>query len=135
MFSLSGDAALVSRFLAGGAFNTMFGLAVIFVLMAVGVGAMVANIAGYGSGLLLSFVVNRRFVFRATGAISCELLRFIVAFLSSFLANLATLHVLTRYTQVDPFVAQLIAISVYVVLMFGLCRAFVFRSHTQGQKQ
>ena len=135
MFSLSGDAALVFRFLAGGAFNTACGLAVIFLLMAVGVGAMVANIAGYASCLLLSFAVNRRFVFRATGAISRELLRYIVAFFSSFLANLATLHVLTRHTQVDPFFAQLIAISVYVVLIFSLCRAFVFRNQTQGQEQ
>jgi putative flippase GtrA len=127
MFSLSGDAALVSRFLAGGAFNTAFGLAVIFLLMAFGVGALAANVCGYASGLLLSFTVNRRFVFRATGAVTRELPRYMIAFVSSFLANLVTLHALTRYAHVDPFVGQLLAISVYVLVMFILCRAFVFR--------
>src|SRR4029450_10221556 len=102
MSSLSVDAALISRFLAGGAFNTAFGTAVIFLLMAVGVGPLASNILGYAPGLLLSFTVNPRFVFRATGAISRELLRYVIAFASSFLANLLALQLLTQRAGLDP---------------------------------
>src|SRR5262249_36299935 len=110
------------------ALNTAFGFAVIFLLMALDVGAMAANVLGYAIGLLLSFTVNRRFVFCAAGAISRELLRYCAAFLSSFLTNLSLLPLLIRYGPVNAFVAQIIATSVYVVMMFGLCRAFVFRA-------
>jgi putative flippase GtrA len=131
MFNSSGDVALVSRFVAGGALNTAFGFAVIFLLMALGVAAVTANVSGYAIGLLLSFTVNRRFVFRAGGAISRELLRYSGAFLSSFVINLAVLQILIRYAQLNAFVAQIIATLIYVVMMFSLCRMFVFRGPKQ----
>jgi len=127
MFNSYGDITLVSRFVAGGALNTAFGFAVIFLLMALGVAAVTANVSGYAIGLLLSFTVNRRFVYRAGGAIFRELLRYSGAFLSSFVINLAVLQILIRYAQVNAFVAQIIATLIYVVMMFSLCRMFVFR--------
>jgi uncharacterized protein (TIRG00374 family) len=127
MFSSVADVALVLRFLAGGTVNTVFGLAIILLLMAGGVEPVPANIAGYAAGVVLSFVVNRRFVFRAAGRKVHELARFIGAFSVSFLANLGTLQLLTRHTGVSPFVAQVVSIGVYVAVMFVLCRLFVFK--------
>jgi putative flippase GtrA len=127
MFNSYGDISLVSRFVAGGALNTAFGFAIIFLLMALGVAAVTANVSGYAIGLLLSFTVNRRFVFRAGGVIFRELLRYGGAFMSSFVINLAVLQILIRHAQVNAFVAQIIATLIYVVVMFGLCRMFVFR--------
>lgn len=127
MSNSSAKAALLMRFLAGGAFNTAFGFAVILLLMKAGLPPLVANCGGYAAGLLVSFAVNRRFVFRGRGAVPQELRRYVMAFLVSFAANLATLEVLVRATPVDPYIAQLAAVATYVVLMFGFCQVLVFR--------
>ena len=118
---------LITRFLAGGALNTAFGVGVIFALMLAGVSALVANAGGYVVGLLLSFAVNRGFVFRAKGTVGTELGRFVTAFAASYVANLLVLYVLVQRAGVDKFVGQVAAVAAYVVLMFVLCQAFVFR--------
>ena len=129
MSSSYDKARLVSRYLAGGAFNTLFGFAVIFALMAFGVAPIGANIGGYAVGLLLSFAVNRGLVFRAQGHVTAELPRYLAAFAVSFAANLLVLYALSR-TDVHPVVAQVASIGVYVVLMFWLCQSFVFRTRS-----
>ena len=127
MFSSSNRLhALVARFLAAGVINTVVGFSVIIVLMLMGIDAITSNIAGYAIGLLLSFTLNRQFVFLAHGKVSREFATFLVAFGVSFGANLACLQLLITRLAVSPFAAQVVAAAVYSCLMFVICRYFVF---------
>jgi putative flippase GtrA len=127
MFSSRAKPALLLRFLAGGAFNTAFGFAVILLMMQTRLPPLVANAGGYAAGLLLSFAVNRQFVFRAYGAVPQELRRYAAAFLVSYAANAVVLEALARSTSINPYAAQVAAVGTYVVLMFLLCQTLVFR--------
>lgn len=87
---------------------------------------MVANIAGYGLSLLLAFITAKRFVFRSRARLAPESIRYLAAFAFSFLCNLGALHILLDVFEVRPVAAQLVAIAVYIVVMYSTSRLLVF---------
>jgi putative flippase GtrA len=133
MSSSSPKAALLTRFAASGVVNGIIGFSLIFLLMALGVSATAANVCGYAAGLVSSFVLNRRFVFVASGELNREMLRFLAAFAVSFGANLAVLR-LSIASSLNPYLAQLVATATYVVVMFVLCDAFVFPARERRRR-
>jgi putative flippase GtrA len=127
MFSSSNSTPrLLARFLAAGIANTAIGFSVIVVLMLIGVVPLLANTAGYAVGLVLSFLLNKQFVFMAGGRPTNELARFIAAFAASFATNLVVLHSLIGSLDVNAYVAQVLAACSYTGVMFALCNKFVF---------
>jgi putative flippase GtrA len=125
------ESAILARYLGSGALNTLVGFGIIFLLMAVGVSPVLANICGYAVGFVLGFVVSRRFVFRSEGGIASEGLRYLLAFLSSFLANLLVLHIALGSLQLHPLLAQFLAACTYTGTMYLLTRFVVFRTHAR----
>jgi putative flippase GtrA len=128
--SLRGQAM---RFVSSGVANTVTGFAVIFLLMALGVRPVVANVAGYAVGLSLSFLLSRRYVFAGAGTLHGEAGRFLVAFAIAFAANLAMLQILIGHFEVTPVVAQVLSAATYTMAMFVLGRWFVFRQTPPAQ--
>lgn len=125
--SSSSGSALVARFLAGGAFNTAFGFAAILLLSAAGLAPAAANAGGFAIGLGVSFLVNRLFVFRGRGLFGAELGRYMAAFVAAYAVNLAVLEIILRFARWPAPVAQFLAVAVYALVMFVLCRTVVFR--------
>lgn len=77
-----------------------------------------------------SFVLQRRFVFRASGHVVREFVRFSSVTFGSFLANigLSTLSVWLGFTsQTEKLVSQLIVTVVLVVITYVLHKVFSFR--------
>jgi putative flippase GtrA len=101
---------------------------VIFGGLWAGLGGLVANAAGYAVGLVLSFTLNRRFVFGVTGAVRPrEVARFLGAFAIAYGANVAVLFAAQRVFGADSALAQLPAIGAYIAIFFTLSQFFVFR--------
>lgn len=119
---------LLSRFALAGLLNAVVSLSTIYVCLSSGVSPLMSNISGYAVGLVISFTLSKAFVFESRRRTGPELGRFVVAFILSFGANLVVLGVLTESGLVAPFVAQLAAISTYVVMMFSLSRWVVFKA-------
>jgi putative flippase GtrA len=119
---------ILSRYAVAGLLNAVVSLSAIYVSLASGLSPVVANVIGYAVGILISFTLSKTFVFESRQRTGPEMRRYTVAFIISFAANLAVLELVTRGSQVAPFVAQLAAISTYVLLMFALCRWVVFRA-------
>jgi putative flippase GtrA len=125
--SPSSEGNRILRFLSSGVANTLAGFAVIFGLMALGVGPIMANVAGYATGLALSFVLSRRFVFSSAGTLHSEAMRFLLAFFAAFAVNLTVLQLLVGALNLQPYVAQVVSAAAYTLVMYVLSRWFVFR--------
>jgi putative flippase GtrA len=122
------------RFLAVGVLNTLAGLAVIFAAKAfVGAGDVVANIAGYGVGLGISFFLNRMWTFGHRGNAWTALARFLLVFACAYLVNLSTVLLLIRGANVNGYLAQTIGIVPYTLFGFLANRYFVFGSTRSEQ--
>jgi putative flippase GtrA len=101
---------------------------VIFGGLWAGLSGLAANAAGYAVGLVVSFTLNRHYVFGVRGAVSArEVLRFLAAFAFAYGVNVAVLLAAQSVLGADSALAQLPAIGAYVVIFFLLSQRFVFR--------
>jgi putative flippase GtrA len=115
------------RFGGSGMANTAVGLACIFAAKLLGASDVPANLFGYGVGLALSFVLNRRWTFGSRYAVAPQVVRFMLAFALAYAANLATVLALRDLAGLNSFVAQALGILPYTLCFFVLSRYFVFR--------
>lgn len=116
------------RFATVGVVNTLIGYTVIFGCMhLLNMGPVISNVLGYMTGIVISFVLNRHYTFRSKAAAWPEALRFGVFFGAAWLLNLGVLIGLTRFTNVGPSIAQLVAGIAYFGAFFVLSKLFVFR--------
>jgi putative flippase GtrA len=114
------------RFLMVGIVNTMFGYSIFAMLVWLGVPASVALLLATILGVLFNFVTNGHFVFN--GFDRGRLVRFIAAYGTVYLTNLAILDVL-RAGGIATIAAQGAALTVVVPLSFLILKWFVFKSN------
>lgn len=119
---------LLARFGLAGIANTIVGYSVILAGLWAGLGDYVANAAGYSVGFVLSYVLNRRFVFRVGApAGRGEVARYLLAIAVSYGANLGVLTAGRDLIGDDHPLVHLAAIGAYTVVFFVLSSTFVFR--------
>lgn len=120
--------ARFARFALAGLANSALGWGVIFACLLAGASAVLANALGFAVGLVLSFTLNRCFVFGVSGTIApAEVLRFLLVFLAAYGLNLGVLLVGERGLGLSPMLAQIPAIAAYAAAFFLLSQRFVFR--------
>ncbi|MFA5121439.1 GtrA family protein [Zavarzinia sp.] len=110
--------ALSARFLRYGlvgAGNTLLGLGLIFLFMALGASPVVANALGYGLCIPASFVANRHFTF---GGRRGSPAKFVAVQAAAYGANLAVLGSLLSVAPELPSLAQLAGVAAYVLAGF-----------------
>lgn len=117
-----------ARFLLVGLVNTAVGLGIIFFCAGVlGFDDVSANATGYGVGIVVSFVLNRRFTFAHRGSALVAFLRFLMTVGIAYLLNLATVMACIRLLSVNHYVAHVVGIIPYNLSTYVLSRIFVFR--------
>ena len=112
--------------------NTIVGFIVIFSAMALGFSPVVSNITGYAVGFILGFVLSKKFVFRSNGHFVTESIRYLIAFIISFLFNLLVLRVALTYLNLHAVTSQIAAAVSYTILMYIMIRLFVFGQHRRN---
>ncbi len=118
------------RFSIVGAINTLVGLLVIFGTKAfLYDNDVIANAAGYGTGLSISFVLNKSWTFRDRSSVLASGIRFMSTFAISYAFNLGTVLICIFWLGVDPYLAQVLGIPPYMVAFYWLCKYMAFRSH------
>ncbi|HHJ34345.1 MAG TPA: GtrA family protein [Gammaproteobacteria bacterium] len=120
------EAVYITRYTGSGVINTVVGFLVILSAMAMGVSPVFSNVAGYAVGFVSGFVLSKKFVFRSNGHFVTESIRYLIAFIVSFLSNLLILHLALTYLYLHPVISQICAAVVYTALMYILTRFFVF---------
>jgi len=128
------ETAYLGRYAGSGVLNTLVGFSVIFILMALGVSPILANIGGYFAGLILGFFLSKKLVFRSEGHITSESLRYLAAFLACFILNLIVLQSALSVLHLNAILAQLLAAATYTIFMYLLSRFMVFRAGIKSSR-
>lgn len=117
-----------ARYLMVGVVNTGIGYAIIFLCMyGIGLSPEISNAAGYGLGMVISYVLNRTFTFGSPPSTRGTKVRFAVVNGLSYLANLGMLILLVRTWGIHEGLSQVLAGGVYVATSFLLNKHYVFR--------
>ncbi len=104
---MSNKVATIFRFAVVGVGNTFVDFGLFFLLVALGVPYMWAQMFGYSAGVINSYVWNRTWTFRAQGAIMKQFVRFLVINLCSFVVTLLLLYALNKIYPI--FLSKVIA--------------------------
>lgn len=122
------EAIYFIRYSGAGIINTIVGFVVILSAMALNFSPVVSNIAGYAVGFTLGFILSKKFVFRSNDRFVAESIRYLLAFIVSFLINLLVLHLALNNWNFNALASQVVAAISYTLLMYVLTRFFVFNT-------
>lgn len=117
------------RYLIVGAFNTIIGYGIIFILMALGTIPEIANIIGYIFGIIVSYILNKIYTFKTKTKSKKEFIRFVMCMICSYLINFIALIVLYRYFDVDKYIATIIASIFYTLSGYIFSKYFAFKTN------
>lgn len=130
---MNNTARQIVLFLAAGGISTVFNYFVFWIALEVfGVFYLAANVLGYFAGVVLGYVLNARYTFRAGPGFSGALAAGYAAVyaVSLALSNL-TLYGLVHFLNLPPQVANVGAIFQSTVTNFLGCKFLVFRGKRQ----
>jgi putative flippase GtrA len=114
------------RFLLIGGANTIVGVALVYALLFLGLGATESNFIGYAITIPVSYVAHSRISFQRKEIRLQSFSRYLVAVLLSYLSNFLLLIVLTKTLSINRYLAQIPAFATYAIVFFLLGRFFVF---------
>lgn len=120
-------AARFAAYSVAGVANAVVGVSSVLIAAALGASAVVANVIGYGLGLLVSFSLNSRITFRGRKVDLATVLRFLAGFGIAFAMNIGVVAAVSNWTQLPKSISSLAGTPLYVVLFFLLCEHWVFR--------
>ena len=89
-----------------------------------GINDYVANMSGYLFGMVISFFLNKYYVFKSGVMSIGKVYRFILVFLVSYLLNLIILYM--AIDKMSSYTSQLLAMIGYTTANFLLNKFFVF---------
>lgn len=125
----------VSRYLLTGIANTFTGLSIIYLAKwLASMNDIAANALGYGIGLILSFVLNKRWTFQHVGPAYPAIIRFLVVIGAAYVANLIVVITSIDVLQINSYVAQAIGIVPYTVIGYLGSRFFAFSENAYFKK-
>ena len=116
-----------ARYLLSGGALSIFGYASIILLTSeFGVDPYWANCFVYVSGVIVSYWLNARVVFR-NELDTRSFLKFLFSFGFAYAANLLALSLTLNHLHFPHWLSQLVAMVMYSCVHFCLSRAFVFK--------
>jgi len=120
----------IARFLAGGALNTGSTFVLYWLLLLV-VEYRVAYAISFVAGILLSYVINTRFVFRARHSMR-KVVLFPLVYLAGYLAGALVLQLSVAHFGVDARVAPLISVCATLPLTYILSKLVLTGERNSG---
>lgn len=113
-------------FILAGGVATLVNYTLFSLLLRMGVHYLAASASGYLSGVLISFFINRRAIFRTSHSpLGPQLLRYLGAYGLALVVQLALLELLVRLGAA-AMIANAVALVVVVVVNYFVVRRFVF---------
>ena len=118
----------IARFLLVGLVNAILGYSLIIVLYTLlNLNFYLSNFIGYLFGLIISFILNRNFVFKAQGKIIVQFLKFILSFFLSYFLNIFVFYISSEFINLNYYLALIIASLFYSISFFISCNFFTFK--------
>jgi putative flippase GtrA len=116
-------------FVVAGGIATVVNYTIFAVLLLAGLHYLAASAIGYVSGIVVSFTINRRYVFRSIAAPGRQLVRYAAAYGVALFAQLALLELLVRLS-IPPLLANGVALVIVVIGNYFLVSRVVFPDGT-----
>jgi len=117
-----------SKFLLVGVLNAVIGLGIIYsTYNLLGLNYKLANVLGYGCGIVNSFIWNRKWTFRSKKDPKPQILLFFLMFGISYGLNLGATVLCVEVIGIPPNFAQLAGIFCYTVSNFFGNKYITFR--------
>jgi len=117
------------RFLAVGAYNTLFGyvaFALLYTWLENELHYLVVAVIAHFIAVINAFFAHRMLVFRAHGALLREFLRFNVTTLGNLAAGLVLMALLVSLVGWHPLLAQALVIAMSVVASYFVHKLYTF---------
>lgn len=111
-----------------GILNTFIGLATIFFFISIGLNAYLSNVLGYIVGLINSYTLNKKYVFKSKKKDIKEFYYFIISFLFSYLVNIILLFLLTK-TNTNLYVSQFLSMIAFAICNFAINKLITFKDY------
>lgn len=116
------------RYLLVGIANTIVGLGTIYsVMYFLQLKIVYANALGYTVGVLVSFVLNKKWTFKSDDHFVSSLLRFLLVLAVAYAANLGTVLFSVSKFAIDPYIAQALGIIPYTAIGYLGSHYFAFQ--------
>jgi len=133
--SVAFDISTLKFLLVGGA-NTIFGLLIIYLLKwQFWLDDITANAIGYALGILLSFILNKRWSFQHDGAIFPALIRFLLVTALAYISNLAVVLASINLLYFNGYLAQALGIPLYTIVSYLGSRFYAFPPSQQTMRK
>ena len=117
------------RFLAVGAYNTVFGyvaFAVLYTWLHARMHYLVIAVVAHAIAVVNAFFAHRILVFRAQGNLLPDFVRFNITTLGSTVIGLAGLALLVDFGGIHPLLAQGLVLAVTVVITYVAHKLYTF---------
>ncbi|MEI6100634.1 MAG: GtrA family protein [Eubacteriales bacterium] len=90
-------------------------------------GAIYAKIISYPVGLMVSYLINKRWTFGVRRKIfSMYLLKFIIVNACALTANLLAIYILTKYYNISPYISSMMATVFSFCINYSGNKVWVF---------
>lgn len=123
----------ILRYGAAGLVNTVVGYAMFWVMLRlVGISAALSNAAGYAVGLIVSYALNKKYVFLSSRPKKNAPIIFAGSFLVAFSINQVVLFYSVHSFDISPEIGQIMGMSVYTGV-FYLLNKFAVYERRNGQ--
>ncbi len=87
---------------------------------------LAANATGYAAGFALSFLLHRQYTFRSNVKLGQGMASYLAVVSGAYAANVITLLGSMEWLGLSPYLAQILGIGVYTVLVFLGSNTLVF---------
>lgn len=116
------------RFVFVGLVNTAIGYSIIMILFhLIGLSYSLSYFLSYVVGIIVSFFLNRQFVFFSQNNKLSEFFRFLIAFGASYAVSYIALYILVEYHLLGENIAFFAGMVVYSTLFYLLNRHITFK--------
>ena len=116
------------RFLIVGVINTLIGYAIImFLFHLIGLSYSLSYFLSYMVGIIISFFLNRQFVFFSQKNKLTEFIKFIIAFCIAYGASYLGLRFIVEYHLINTNIAFFAGMVIYSLLFYLLNRHMTFK--------
>jgi putative flippase GtrA len=123
----------IGKFGAVGILRTLTGAALLYLLPNVlGLNYVLSNVLVYAVGLIMGFLLHRRWVFGTRAAWRSEILPYSACFGIGYGANMLTLLILAEALHVDRTASQYIAMAVFTLVNYAANKMWTFRKSSGG---
>jgi len=117
----------IVKYAIAGVINTTVGYAVFWIAFHwIGFRPAAANTLAYALALMVSFSLNKIFVFPTTQPVRHAVLRFAAAFFMAFSLNQFVLFLCMHMLLMSAEIAQIFAMASYTVAFYFMSKYFVF---------